>query len=431
MDDSGENETHNGLINMFKKKTANNVILKEHKSMPGSMLRLAGDAARKNSNNNQRRMLQELFGSEESADTSENGGDDVDMEGDDEDVEETMRREFGPHTDRFNGSAFYPGSRTNGTREDVVNNANSMAEEVDEDEENLLRRGKRKPPKDVPEKPEQSAVPNLMQQQRRVSFSDVRRHVVFGTPLNSKPKNQLIADDSFTIPNKNSNSRLSDILMPPPPPQPQQQTQQSSKETIPEIIGSFAKQISEARPKFKEEKSQCWMCAFASRKEGSVKKGPLDIFFDIFAQCYKRGTNEEVSRIMANYYYEKIYKVLLKKRGKRVPMLTAEDIQRHIELHMLDSRVFLGETLSDFNLIRYIIKQNVFQKKESVGGAGNEDELPETDNRNVKAFAEISKLMLAFYKEDPSKWKIFNNEEFEFNLQNRSGLVNALKNTKE
>lgn len=427
MGDISQNDTDD-LVNIFKKKTTSNVIRKEHKAMPGGMLKMAGNIVR--SNNTNGGMMRELFGSDESADSSENG---MEVDGDAA-LEEIFENEFGKGANQFTGSSFYPGSRSNIARQSDGEHEDSMAEEVDDEEaqeeNSTSTRGKKKGRKGA-ERQDAGMIPNLMQQQKRISFSDVRKHVVFGTPLNQKPKNQTTLDDSFTINNRNSSGSLSSLLMPPPPPPPQQQENTSqSGGTISGILGSFSKQINEARTNMKEEKTKCWMCAFASRKEGSIKRGPLDIFFDIFSMCYKRGTNEEVAHIMANYYYEKIYKVLLKKK-KKVPMLTAEEIQRHIEHHMLDSRVFIAETLEDLKIIRHIIKQNVFQRKESPDGLGGDDELPETDNRNAKAFAEISKLMLTFYKEDPSKWKIFNNDEYNFDLQNRSGLFNAVKNTKE
>jgi hypothetical protein len=247
--------------------------------------------------------------------------------------------------------------------------------------------------------------------EKQIPFKKVRRFAMFGEPLLNK--NPRIKKPSRSFINNNSivNPNIANGV---------ERTRES------DILGHCSSVADKIRKQ--KDRTDCWLCRYTT--EFQQKQGPWQLFWVTFQMNYKRAVcNEEICTRLAKIYKKWVYKPL-KLNNQNPHRLTPLEIQNHIESHMLDPRVWIAESIEDLRIFNTILKSNMFTKVQQTDENGYVKDIGsiDIDLRNMKAYEGNIKLMKQLYETDLSKMTTFNNENWNFQLKNRSGVLNVFKN---
>jgi hypothetical protein len=108
--------------------------------------------------------------------------------------------------------------------------------------------------------------------------------------------------------------------------------------------------------------------------------------------------------------------------GHKVPIWRTRDIKEHIETHVINPVIFIGEQIRNWTQELYITKQLHYRIKSNNYG----QEVFESEIRNIRTSMEITRLIKELYKTNPKEMNFYN-ENWQINITEVGKLINIHK----
>lgn len=167
---------------------------------------------------------------------------------------------------------------------------------------------------------------------------------------------------------------------------------------------------------------RCFGCSWGSSGTGdSINGNKMNVCIKIIEQNYGKTDNAELARIVHCFYMKEIYEPL-KKEGKSIPKWTSKKIKKHIESHLLEPRIFIGESLKKLSRFERLLENMIVTEHEFIDGSRRMLLM----EKNMKLSLEIMKRKLELYKATPRSMNFFNSD-CSINMEMIGKFVNIQK----
>lgn len=173
------------------------------------------------------------------------------------------------------------------------------------------------------------------------------------------------------------------------------------------------------KKKSKIDKYACFGCMWGSPKDDAINTSNMNRCIRILEENYGKMDNTVLARITHVFYKNEIY---LPSKGK-VPMWRSAAIKEHIEHHMLEPRIFIGESIKKLLSVLTVTQDCLFKQQMLFDGTIKDA----VDERSSRFMISLFKQIIQLYRLNPKQMNFYN-ENSKINFERIGSMINLNKN---
>jgi hypothetical protein len=169
-------------------------------------------------------------------------------------------------------------------------------------------------------------------------------------------------------------------------------------------------------------REECFACKFGER-DGETDLDPTKVgeMLRLLDQFYGHAENIAVAKMIHSYFKHEIWAPA---RGS-LPMWRTRSVLDHIEHHVLEPRIFIGESIRKFTKYWRILED--FILKEEVNDAGEAHTV--VNDKNMKMVLDVQRRIAEMYKMNPSTMNFYN-ESYKIDMSSMGKGFNQYRHWK-
>lgn len=215
-------------------------------------------------------------------------------------------------------------------------------------------------------------------------------------------RNDIRDDDFFCIQNDNTYTKKRKLEM-----NAESPLQQSIDDSSDKDLENISNSITQRQKETKRDKSprECFGCGWTFEKGSNNPH--VETMLQILSQSFMKASNDQTSILVAKFYKEKIYKPSIK-AGINVPKWTRKDVKRHIEEHILDPRVLIGQIIKFYKGMLKVLQGRAGIEISVVSDdTGSEIKRKDINFKALKEYKETEKRLTELLKIDLTKMNFY------------------------